>query len=135
MQNISLLFSNCNDNTVSKNGLGVGNSPTPIELRTTTITAAGVRCYHDSVLCNNLLHKDLSPNGLSEVERFGAAEIYTSKKFCECPSSQKGIINLDVSAHTSNCRFRKRLVSKRFTMDTSITPEDFKDGYQLGAAI
>jgi hypothetical protein len=76
---------------------------------------------------NKHLHKGLSTNGLSEVEKLGAAVIYNNKKFCDCPSAEPGKINIDLCAHLDNCWIRKRLGTKGYTTDTSITPQNFKD--------
>jgi hypothetical protein len=59
----------------------------------------------------------------------------SAKTFCNCPNAEPGKIVLEVSAHQPDCRFRKRLVTKRYTIDTSVTPEQFKDGYSVGVAL
>ena len=63
------------------------------------------------------------------------AKANTGRLLCNCPSSDPGKINLDVYAHEPNCRIRKRLQTKRYTVDTSATPEKFVDGYALGVAV
>ena len=52
---------------------------------------------------------------------------------CACPNSKPGIINLDISTHLPICRIRKKLLTERFTVDTSVTQE-INDGYSLGVA-
>ena len=59
----------------------------------------------------------------------------TSEVRCGCPSSETGIIKCDVSEHEANCWVRKKLVSKKYITDTSVTPKRFVDGYNLGVAI
>jgi hypothetical protein len=54
-------------------------------------------------------------------------------KLCRCHWSEAGKINLDVWAHESDCWIRKRLLSKHYTIDTSVTQE-INDGYCLGVA-
>lgn len=53
---------------------------------------------------------------------------------CKCPSADPGKIVIDISAHLPGCWLRKRLLSKRFTIDTSAIPSECNDGYQLGVA-
>jgi hypothetical protein len=36
--------------------------------------------------------------------------------------------------HLAGCAIRKKLVSRRYTIDTSVKPEKFTDGYALGVA-
>lgn len=59
----------------------------------------------------------------------------TGTLLCNCSSSEPGKINLDVYAHEPNCRIRKKLQTKRYTVDISVTPEKFVDGYALGVAV
>jgi hypothetical protein len=54
---------------------------------------------------------------------------------CGCPGTKADKINLDVFAHESNCWIRKRLLTQRYAIDTSITPEKFNDGYRLGVVL
>jgi hypothetical protein len=42
-------------------------------------------------------------------------------KLCSCSWSEAGKINLDICAHEPNCWIRRRLVTKRYTIDTSVT--------------
>jgi hypothetical protein len=56
-------------------------------------------------------------------------------KYCDCPGSKEGRIIVDPKAHLPNCRFRRKISSNRYCVDTSVTPADFKDGYGLGVAI
>jgi hypothetical protein len=53
---------------------------------------------------------------------------------CRCPGAKPGKINLDVSAHEFGCWNRKRLLTKRYTCDTCVTPDKFND-YSLGVTI
>jgi hypothetical protein len=57
------------------------------------------------------------------------------KLLCSCPNSEPGKINLDICAHESDCWVRKRLLTKRYTVDTSVIPEKFNDGYSLGVVL
>jgi hypothetical protein len=54
---------------------------------------------------------------------------------CCCPGSKPGIINIDPLAHLPNCRIRKKLVTGRFTMNTSVVPTKFNDGCELAVAL
>jgi hypothetical protein len=56
------------------------------------------------------------------------------KVICRCPSSKLGIINTDILTHLPNCWVRRRLLSKRFTINTSAVPSECDDGYVLGVA-
>jgi hypothetical protein len=56
----------------------------------------------------------------------------SGKKFCKCPNSEPGKINLESKAHVPGCPIRKKL--SRFVINTSVTPEKY-DGYSLGVAI
>jgi len=56
------------------------------------------------------------------------------KVTCSCLGSKPGIINTDVLAHLPNCWVRRRLLSKRFTVNTSAVPSECDDGYVLGVA-
>jgi hypothetical protein len=78
-----------------------------------------------------------SPPGKEDFEiRVYLAKVNNAtNKFCSCPHAKAGKIDIDISAHERNCRIRKKLVSKGYVVDTSVTPEDFKDGYSLGVAI
>jgi hypothetical protein len=73
----------------------------------------------------------LSENNYMEM----AAKAKTSRLLCDCPGAEPGKINIDVSAHLSGCWIRKKLLARRYTIDTCVTPEGFKDGYSLGVAI
>jgi hypothetical protein len=57
------------------------------------------------------------------------------KVICRCPNSKPGIINADILAHIPNCWVRRRLVSRRFTVNTSAVPRECDDGYVLGVAM
>jgi hypothetical protein len=60
----------------------------------------------------------------------------THKEFiCHCPNAEPGKIKLDVSAHLPGCWIRKKLLTDRFTVNTSVTPDQFNDGYALGVAV
>ena len=76
-----------------------------------------------------------SDKDIADNDYFLAAKVNTSSKLCGCPGSEPGKIKIDVSAHEHNCWVKKRLLTKRFTIDTSVTPHDFHDGYSLGAAV
>jgi hypothetical protein len=56
------------------------------------------------------------------------------KVTCSCPGSKPGIINADILAHLPNCWVRRRLLSRRFTINTSAVPSECDDGYVLGVA-
>jgi hypothetical protein len=56
-------------------------------------------------------------------------------KFCDCPNSEPGKIRADIGAHLPDCPIRERLQSGRYTVDTSVTPNKFNDGYSLGVAL
>lgn len=54
------------------------------------------------------------------------------KVTCPCPGSEAGKINTDPTAHLANCWIRKRLLSKRYTVKTTVIPSRWNDGYDLG---
>jgi hypothetical protein len=56
-------------------------------------------------------------------------------RLCNCPNSEPGKISLDICAHESDCWIRKRLLTKHYTVETSVTPEKFNDGYMLGVVV
>jgi hypothetical protein len=68
---------------------------------------------------------------------FAAARVIIKAKTnhkvaCGCPGSKPGIINTDILTHLPNCWVRRRLLSKRFTINTSAVPSECDDGYVLG---
>jgi hypothetical protein len=70
-----------------------------------------------------------------KIIRISLGKANIDKRLCDCPHAEPGKINIHASAHEANCWIRKRLVSKRFTVDTSVTPEHVECGYRLGVAI
>jgi hypothetical protein len=52
---------------------------------------------------------------------------------CGCKNSRPGIINLDPHTHEAGCWIRKRLVTGKYTFDTSVNPKKM-GGYSLGVA-
>jgi hypothetical protein len=56
-------------------------------------------------------------------------------KLCGCRYSEPGKVSLDTGAHESGCHIRKRLLTGRFTVDTSVTPRKITDRYGLGVAL
>jgi hypothetical protein len=64
-----------------------------------------------------------------------AAKAKTSRLLCNCPGAEPGKIKIDVSAHLFGCWIRKRLLTLRYTIDASVTPDKFNDGYSLGVAL
>jgi hypothetical protein len=77
---------------------------------------------------------NLSNNTDTKKFSFPNAAKAGCRKLCNCSFSEPGKINLDIYAHQANCWIRKKLQTKRYTVDTSVTPEKFTDGYALGVA-
>jgi hypothetical protein len=60
----------------------------------------------------------------------------SGKKFCDCPHSEPGKINLESKAHVPGCPIRKKLVRLKIAVDTSVVPPSTcTDGYSLGVAV
>jgi hypothetical protein len=55
---------------------------------------------------------------------------------CDCPGAEPGKINIEILAHLPECWIRKRLATKAFTIDTSVTlSSEYIGGYGLGVAL
>jgi hypothetical protein len=80
-----------------------------------------------------------NPNRTKVSDIVAATTATTAKasttKLCNCRGSEPGKIRADIDAHKSNCWIRKRLLTKRYTIGTFVTPERFNDGYVLGVAV
>jgi hypothetical protein len=74
-------------------------------------------------------------NNTIETKKFSYAARPNAGKFCHCPLSEPGKINLDPCRHQPGYWIRKRLVTKDYTVNTSVTLEKFTDGYALGVAV
>jgi hypothetical protein len=57
------------------------------------------------------------------------------RKLCSCPNAQPGKVVLNSRDHRPGCRFRQRLLSGEFTIDTSVVPKKFRDGYGLAVVL
>jgi hypothetical protein len=69
----------------------------------------------------------------SQIKKSSCSAVNKKQFLCACPNSKLGIVNLDISAHLPGCWIRKKLLTERFTVDTSVTQE-INDGYCLGVA-
>jgi galactose-1-phosphate uridylyltransferase len=90
------------------------------------------------LLANNTSNDVLSYENYQPTRyRFHLAKAKTNNNIrsCDCPGSKVGIIKVDLSAHVSGCWIRKKLLTDRFTVNTSVTPNQFNDGYALGVAV
>jgi hypothetical protein len=81
----------------------------------------------------------LNQNNASEIKKSSScfcdvAKANIARLLCDCPGSEPGIIKTEPTAHIIGCRFRKKSQSKQYTVDTSVVPEKFNDGYALGVA-
>lgn len=77
-------------------------------------------------------------NNEDSIKPFRAADAAAKAntgKLCNCPNSEPSKINLDISAHKSDCWIRKRLQTKGYIVDTSVEPRKFNDGYSLGVVL
>jgi hypothetical protein len=73
---------------------------------------------------------------LTKVSRGVGVKIHLAKVLkSTCPRNESGKIPIDASAHLSQCPFRKRLVIRRYTVDTQVPSEKFLDDYGLGVAL
>jgi hypothetical protein len=57
-----------------------------------------------------------------------------SKVRSGCLGIEPGKINTDPLAHVIGCWIRKRLISRKFTLDTSAVPNKRNDRFRLGVA-
>jgi hypothetical protein len=71
----------------------------------------------------------------SQDKVFHSNNNHNNNVTCGCPGAKPGKINLDVSAHKSDCWIRKRLLTNQYTRDTCVTPDKFNDGYSLGVVL
>jgi hypothetical protein len=84
--------------------------------------------YHNTI---SKLFAGKKPNRL-KVDYVAKAK---TGKLCDCPCSEPGKINLDISAHEPGCWIRERLESGKYTVNTSVIPHKIIDGCSLGVAI
>jgi hypothetical protein len=91
--------------------------------------------------CDNVLKQndDMSCKrdyGEDTIVRINPAKVKVNNtRFCQCPGSEPGKIKIDTSAHESGCWLRKKLLSGRYAMNTSVIPPKIDDGYSLGVAL
>jgi hypothetical protein len=69
----------------------------------------------------------------SQIKKSSCSAADKKQFLCAYPNSKPGIIDLDISAHLPRCWIRKKLLTERFTVDTSVTQE-INDGYSSGVA-
>jgi hypothetical protein len=70
---------------------------------------------------------------MQNLWRFGfTMKAKPSKVRCDCAGSEPGKIDINIKAHSSECWIRKKILSKRFTNDTSVIPTIWNDGVRLG---
>lgn len=56
----------------------------------------------------------------------------SDKNYCECPSAKPGIISYDPFDHLPTCRFRKKIRTGRYSVETELSLDKIHDGYALG---
>jgi hypothetical protein len=74
------------------------------------------------------------PNS-SRVIISGVAAKVNLHKLCDCPNSEPGKVSADISDHEIGCHIRKRILTGRYTVSTSVIPRKISDGCSLGVAI
>jgi hypothetical protein len=73
------------------------------------------------------------PNNNVEPSGDVAAKASTDK-LCNCHDSKPGIISSELSDHEIGCHIRKRILTGRYAIKTSVIPHRIRDGCSLGVA-
>jgi hypothetical protein len=63
------------------------------------------------------------------------AKAKTRKVTCGCPGSECGKKNISPLAHVFVCWIKKKLLTKRFAIDTFVILSKWNDGYRLGIRV
>jgi hypothetical protein len=64
-----------------------------------------------------------------------AAAKVNAHTLCNCPESEPGKVSADIRAHQPGCHIRGKLKTGRYTVNTSVTPQKFNDGCNLGVVL
>lgn len=58
-----------------------------------------------------------------------------TRKLCDCPNSEPGIVSIDAGDHLPGCRFWKRARSSKYGSKTSAVPDKIMGGYGVGVVL
>ena len=84
---------------------------------------------------NNRQDKFIATQKPNKVKVSDVAAKACAEKLCNCPGSKPGIVSSDIDDHEIGCHIRKRILSGRYGVNTSVIPRKIHDGYSLGVAI